>query len=130
MNPHFTHQMALLGLATLCTAALLPRLSAQTADSEHLTDNVFGQMSWKELGPVSSGGRITDIAEHPTKPQIFWAARPQGQTQRMMLRQLLDRAFSGSPGSLVLQALSMRKSTPEELQEIRELLEKLEERGS
>ena len=64
------------------------------------------------------------------RPQLFWAARPQRQTQRMLLRRLLDRAFSGSPGSLVLQALAMRKSTPEELAEIRRLLDRLEEKGS
>ncbi len=64
------------------------------------------------------------------RPQLFWASRPQKQTQKMMLRQLLDRAFSGSPGSLVLQALSMRKSTPEELGEIRELLDRLEEKNA
>ena len=64
------------------------------------------------------------------RPQVFWAAIPQQQTQKMLLRDLLDRAFSGSPGSMVLQALSMRKSTPEELEEIRTLLDKLEEKGS
>ena len=61
------------------------------------------------------------------RPQTFRASRPQSQTQKMMLRQLLDRAFSGSPGSLVLQALSMRKSTPQELDEIRALLDRLQE---
>lgn len=64
------------------------------------------------------------------RPQVFWAAIPQQQTQKMLLRDLLDRAFSGSPGSMVLQALSMRKSTPKELEEIRTLLDKLEEKGS
>jgi predicted transcriptional regulator len=64
------------------------------------------------------------------RPQVFWAAQPQRQTQRMLLRQLVDRAFSGSPGSLVLQALALRKSSPEELDEIRALLDKLEEKGS
>ncbi|MEE8467888.1 MAG: BlaI/MecI/CopY family transcriptional regulator [Planctomycetota bacterium] len=64
------------------------------------------------------------------RPQVFWAAVPRKQTQRMLLRDLLDRAFSGSPGSMVLQALSMRKSTPGELEEIRALLDKLEEKGS
>ncbi|MCC6910293.1 MAG: BlaI/MecI/CopY family transcriptional regulator [Phycisphaerales bacterium] len=62
------------------------------------------------------------------RPQVYRATRPQKQTQRLLLRDLLDRAFSGSPGHLVLQALSMRKSTPEELQEIRDLLDRLEER--
>ena len=60
------------------------------------------------------------------RPQIFSAAQPQQQTQKMMLRDLVDRAFAGSPGNLALQALSTRKSTPKELREIRALLDKLE----
>ncbi len=64
------------------------------------------------------------------RPQVYRAARPQQQTQRFLLKDLLDRAFSGSPGNLVLQALAMRKSTPEELNEIREMLDRLEERES
>ncbi|MAG57788.1 MAG: transcriptional regulator [Planctomycetes bacterium] len=61
------------------------------------------------------------------RPQIFRAAKSQGQTQRQLLRDLLDRAFSGSPSTLVLQALSTRRSTPEERRRIRELLDRLEE---
>lgn len=64
------------------------------------------------------------------RPQVFKAARPQQQTQRQLLRELLDRAFDGSPGNLVLQALSIRESTPEERREIRELLDRLEREGS
>ena len=71
------------------------------------------------------------LLERDTKvrPQVFWAARPQGQTQKSLLRDLMDRAFSGSPGSLVLQALALRTASPEELAEIRTLLDQLEERG-
>ena len=61
------------------------------------------------------------------RPQVYWASRPRRQTQKALVRDLLDKAFHGSPGSLVLQALSMRKTSPEELREIRELLDKLEE---
>ncbi len=64
------------------------------------------------------------------RPQVFKAARPQQQTQRQILRDLLDRAFAGSPGHLVLQALSVRKSTTEERREIRELLDRLEREAS
>jgi predicted transcriptional regulator len=60
------------------------------------------------------------------RPQVFSAAQPQQQTQRVMLRDLLDRAFAGSAGNLALQALSTKRSTPEELREIRALLDKLE----
>jgi hypothetical protein len=51
---------------------------AQTDDREHARSNVFAQMKWRELGPVMSGGRIVDLAVHPTKPQVFWAASASG----------------------------------------------------
>ena len=60
------------------------------------------------------------------RPQLFTPTQPQQQTQKALLRDLLDRAFRGSPGTLALQALSMRKSTSEELQEIRTLIDKIE----
>ena len=64
------------------------------------------------------------------KPQVYRAAVPLKQTQGMLLNDLLDRAFSGAPGPLVLQALSMKKSSPEELRQIREMLDKLEDKNS
>ena len=60
------------------------------------------------------------------RPQIYRAAESRQKTQKTLLNDLLDRAFGGSPGNLALQALSMRKSTPEELRELRRLLDKLE----
>ena len=64
------------------------------------------------------------------RPQVFSAAKPQKQTQKMMLKHLVDGAFSGSPGNLVLQALSMKKASAAELQEIRDLLDSIEEERS
>lgn len=64
------------------------------------------------------------------RPQLFTPTQPQQQTQKALLRDLLDRAFRGSPGTLALQALSMRKSTSEELQEIRTLIDKIEGESS
>ena len=64
------------------------------------------------------------------KPQVYRAAVPQKKTQGMLLNDLLDRAFSGAPGPLVLQALSIKKSSPEELRQIREMLDKLEGKNS
>ncbi len=61
------------------------------------------------------------------RPQLFKAKQAKQKTQRHMLRDMMDRAFGGSPGALALQALATRKSTPEELREVRRLLDKLEE---
>lgn len=60
------------------------------------------------------------------RPQVFRAAIPRQQTQKAMLGHLLDGAFSGSAGNLVLQALSMRESSPEELAQIRRMLDELD----
>jgi len=60
---------------------------------------------------------------------VYQARLPQEQAQRTLVADLLDRAFEGSMSRLVLQALSSRKATPDELSEIRKILKEYE-RGS
>ena len=60
------------------------------------------------------------------RPQRFSAATTQKRTQSRLLRDLVQRAYDGSTGSLVLQALSSKRATKEELAEIRQLLDQLE----
>jgi BlaI family transcriptional regulator, penicillinase repressor len=57
------------------------------------------------------------------RTHIYQARLSQEQTQRQLVRDLLDRAFGGSSSKLVMQALSAKRATPEELSEIRRLLE-------
>ena len=64
--------------------------------------------------------------DETVRPQVYQPARSQRHTQRQLLRHLVDRAFSGSPGSLVLQALSTKQTTSEERRKIRKLLDELE----
>jgi predicted transcriptional regulator len=61
------------------------------------------------------------------RPQIYRARYSREHTQKRMLTDLLDRAFGGSVKALVLQALSSKKSTPEEMADIERLLDRLEE---
>jgi predicted transcriptional regulator len=60
------------------------------------------------------------------RPQIYRARYSQEQTQRQLLRDLLDRAFGGSVKELVLQALATERSSPEELEAIERLLDRFE----
>lgn len=60
------------------------------------------------------------------RPMQFYAAAPQRRTQTNLLRSLIQRAYDGSVGSLVLQALSSKRATADELAEIRRLLDQLE----
>jgi BlaI family penicillinase repressor len=64
--------------------------------------------------------------DETARPLVYRAVKSQQTTQRSMLRDLVQRAYGGSTGSLVLQALSSQRATPEELAEIRRLLDELE----
>ena len=57
---------------------------------------------------------------------VYEAERAQDETQRQLLSDLLDRAFNGSATQLVMQALSSKKASREELAEIRHMLDDLE----
>jgi BlaI family penicillinase repressor len=61
------------------------------------------------------------------RTHVYRAKLPEDKTQRQLVRDLLDRAFSGSAQKLVMQALSVNKASPQELAQIRELLDRLEE---
>ena len=60
------------------------------------------------------------------RSHIYEAAVAEEVTQRQLVGHLLERAFSGSAQKLVLQALSSRKATREELADIRKLLDEME----
>ena len=57
------------------------------------------------------------------RTHVYEARLSQGQTQRQLLRDLLDRAFGGSSSQLVMQALATKRASAEELTEIRKLLD-------
>jgi len=58
------------------------------------------------------------------RAHVYEASRPREWTQRQLAGDLLRRAFGGSASSLLLGALSASKATPEELAEIRRMIEK------
>ncbi len=66
------------------------------------------------------------LVDRSTRPQTYRVAEAQGQTQRHLVGDLLERAFAGSPGPLVLHALSTKSATPAERRQIREMLDRLE----
>jgi predicted transcriptional regulator len=55
---------------------------------------------------------------------VYTAAQSRERTQRRLVRDLVDRAFRGSAAQLVLHALAEGKASPDELKEIRQLIEK------
>lgn len=61
------------------------------------------------------------------RSHVYRARLSEDQTQQQLLGDLLDRAFAGSTGRLVMQALSTRKASAEDLAAIRKLLDEWEE---
>jgi predicted transcriptional regulator len=67
--------------------------------------------------------------DESARTHIYEAAHTEGQTQKQIVADLLTRVFDGSAGKLVLQALASGKASPEELAEIRKLLDKQQQGG-
>ncbi|HTM05500.1 MAG TPA: BlaI/MecI/CopY family transcriptional regulator [Vicinamibacterales bacterium] len=57
------------------------------------------------------------------RTHVYEAAASQASTQKQLVSDLMHRAFDGSAAKLVLQALQAGKTSPDELAEIRRLLE-------
>jgi len=66
------------------------------------------------------------LRDESQRSHIYRAAAAQTKTQRRLARDLIDSAFSGSTKSLVIEALGASRPKPEELAEIRKLLDELE----
>jgi predicted transcriptional regulator len=67
------------------------------------------------------------VREDVGRAHVYQATQSEEHAQRRMVGDLLDRVFGGSAQKLVMQALTARKASPEELAEIRRLLDALEE---
>lgn len=63
------------------------------------------------------------------RAHVYTPRASEERTQRQLLGDLVDRAFGGSPTKLVLQALAGRRSTQEQIREIRAMLDALEKEG-
>ena len=61
------------------------------------------------------------------KAHVYVAAVGREATQRSLVGDLVEKAFSGSAAGLMAGALSAKKASPEELAEMRRLLDEAEE---
>ncbi len=68
--------------------------------------------------------RNTDARSH-----IYEAAIERDETQRNLLGTFVDNVFSGSAMDLVMQALGNHKASKDELDQIKALIEKMENEG-
>lgn len=63
------------------------------------------------------------------RSHVYQVSVPREETQQRLAGSLLERAFGGSAKNLVLGALSAQPVSPEELAEIRKVLDEVEGRS-
>src|SRR6201995_3832151 len=64
------------------------------------------------------------LRDERERAHVYRAAVSQADTEHRLLRELSERFFAGSAAQLALRALEMEKSSEEELDAIRQLIEK------
>lgn len=67
------------------------------------------------------------VRDESGRAHVYAPAIEEADTQRNLVRDLLDRAFDGSAQQLVMRALSTQEVTEEELAKIRTLLHQIDE---
>lgn len=78
----------------------------------------------KLLQIMTNKGLVT--RDESARSHVYKAAYSKETTQQQLVGDLLDRAFAGSASKLVLQALSAKPASTQELADIRALLDELE----
>ena len=86
-------------------------------DVGHTTVLKLMQIMW-EKGLV--------VRDESQRSHVYKAKQRETTTQKQLVRDLAQRAFGGATGKLVMRALSSKKASPEELAEIRRMLDDLE----
>ncbi|MBI2215476.1 MAG: BlaI/MecI/CopY family transcriptional regulator [Acidobacteria bacterium] len=66
------------------------------------------------------------VRDESQRAHVYAAKESEQSTRGRLVRHLVDRAFDGSATALVMQALSTKKASPNELATIRAMLEKIE----
>jgi predicted transcriptional regulator len=105
-----------------------------------------GPTTVREVYKILNGGRVVGYTtvlklmqimtekglverDEDCRPQLYRPCLPREQTERQLIKDLVDRAFGGSAKRLVMQALEAKKASPSELAQIEKILNKFERGG-
>lgn len=70
------------------------------------------------------------VRDENERAHVYKAVQPAENTKRQLVNDLLQRAFSGSASQLMMHALAGKTTSPQELDEIRRLLDTFQRRES
>ena len=66
------------------------------------------------------------LRDESQRSHIYKVRHKESVTQKQLVKDLVSRAFGGSTEKLVMQALSSKKATAQEIADIRKLLDEME----
>lgn len=90
----------------------------------HLDDGAGYTTALKMLQIMHAKGLV--LRDDSRRAHVYRAAVSKERTQKRFLLDMVQRVFDGSSSQLVLHALGSQRTSPEELREIRSLLNKLD----
>ncbi len=88
-------------------------------------DKPSGYTTTLKLMQIMAGKGLVERDE-AARAHVYRTAEPRERVEQQMVGDLLDKVFAGSAAQLVMRALSVKKATPAELKEIREMIERHE----
>ncbi len=96
--------------------------------TEHLSRDKGEEVGYttalKLLQIMHEKGLVT--RDESQRSHVYKPAHAQRKIQKQVIRSVADRIFGGATAELAMQAFSARKAKPGEIQQMRELLDKLE----
>lgn len=101
-----------------------PSTVRQVHDQLTLTRDMGYTTALKLMQIMHEKGLLTRTED--TKSHTYTAHVTEEDTQRTLLDRFVETAFRGSSSKLVLQALGQHKASREELDEIKDLLDRLD----
>lgn len=66
------------------------------------------------------------LRDESERSHVYRAKQKEAVTQKQLVKDLVTRAFEGSTEKLVMQALSSKKASAQEIADIRKLLDEME----
>lgn len=73
-------------------------------------------------------GKGLVLRDEESRQHIYRAAVEESPTVQGLVRQLIDRTFEGSAASLAMHALGAKRTSPQELAQLKAMIHELEQR--
>ena len=104
-----------------------PQTVKQVHDAVRVTRDIGYTTVLKLMQVMTEKGLVE--RDESERSHVYAALVPEKKVKRKLVTDLVERAFAGSAASLVQQLLSAKRASPEELEEIRAILEEHTRRG-